>query len=87
MGAKSSGLHPDLRESSRAVHDGWNDIVLGGVRQQGGMASFADALSIEDSNAIHAYVITRALHEPGLVERSLRWLGQYACIPAEWMAD
>jgi len=62
IGAKSSGLHPDLRFSKRAAHDGWNDIVVGGTRQDGGMASFGDQLTRADSDAIHAYVISRALH-------------------------
>ena len=66
MGAASSGLYPDLRQSSRAVHDTWNDIVLGGTRVAGGMTSFADVLSPEESRAIQAYVIQRALAEPGL---------------------
>jgi PQQ-dependent dehydrogenase (methanol/ethanol family) len=87
VGAASSGLHPDLRFSKRSVFDAWNDIVLGGTRQNGGMASFADQLSVTDSGAIRAYVISRALHEPGTLERLARWVGRYACVPASWMAN
>jgi quinohemoprotein ethanol dehydrogenase len=87
MGAESSGLHPDLRHSTRSVHEEWNSIVRGGTRQGEGMASFADHLSASDARAIHAYVIQRALREPGLSERALRWLGGYVCMPATWLAD
>ncbi len=87
MAATSSGLHPDLRYAAREVHDGWNDIVLGGKRASRGMASFADLLSEEDSAAIHAYVISRALHEPGLLERLLRFAGEHICLPVRWLVD
>jgi len=85
-GAESSGLRPDLRFSKREVHDSWSDIVLGGTKQGGGMASFADQLTRADSDAIHAYVISRAHHRPSALERLARWVGGYACIPADWMA-
>jgi quinohemoprotein ethanol dehydrogenase len=52
----------DLRQMTREAHADWNDIVLKGARTQKGMASFANLLSEADSNAIHAYVISRA-HE------------------------
>ncbi len=87
MGVRSSGLHPDLRFAARPVHDDWNNIVLGGVRMSGGMPSFADRLNAEDTEAIHTYVISRALHEPDLFERLASWLGSHACVPASWMAD
>jgi len=87
MGVASSGLYPDLRYSTRAVHEQWQEIVLGGTRQSVGMASFADRIGPEESRDIQAYVIARARHEPGLVERVLDWAGQYVCIPAIWMAD
>lgn len=87
MGARGSGLHPDLRRASRPVHEQWNDIVLGGSRKSRGMPGFADKLGPEDAQAIRAYVIERALHEPGPLERALRFAGEYVCIPALWMAD
>jgi quinohemoprotein ethanol dehydrogenase len=87
FGTKGSGLYPDLRFSSADVHERWQDIVLGGVRGAQGMASFADILSVEDANAIHAYVVERALHEPGVLERLAGWLSRHACIPASWTTD
>jgi hypothetical protein len=69
------------------VHESWNDIVLGGTRQAGGMASFADQLSMAESDAIHAYVIERAHAADGFVEGLLRWVGQYACVPVAWVVD
>lgn len=56
----SGGSIPDLRYLSPDTHQVFNDIVLGGTRISAGMASFADVLSVEDAEAIHAYVIQRA---------------------------
>ncbi len=87
MGAHSSGLYPDLRFASREVHASWNDIVLGGLRAGGGMASFADVLDAEGAVAIHAYVSARARHEPTALERSAAWAAERACVPASWITD
>jgi quinohemoprotein ethanol dehydrogenase len=88
IGTKSGGLLPDLRFSSRETHAGWNDVVLGGVRAGAGMASFADVLTPDDAAAIQAYVIARAHHEPGWLERAAAWLvEQGACVPAAWAVD
>lgn len=87
MGAKASGLYPDLRLATREVHDQWTSIVLGGIRQAKGMASFADALSLADAEAVHAYVIQRALAEPTLAERLVGWASEHACVPASWLTD
>jgi PQQ-dependent dehydrogenase (methanol/ethanol family) len=85
--AESSGLLPDLRHASPEVHAQWLEIVLGGTLAARGMASFADVLRTDDAEAIHAYVISRALHTPGTLERIARWAGERACIPASWVAD
>jgi len=61
-GVLAVGGVKDLRQMTPEAHSQWNDIVLKGVRTQKGMASFASLLSEADSNAIHAYVISRA-HE------------------------
>ena len=58
--AVSGGVIPDLRYTSRATHELWNEIVLGGLLKSGGMASYASILSEEDAGAIQAYVIKRA---------------------------
>ena len=87
VGAKSSGLYPDLRHATRAIHETWNDVVLGGTRQDGGMPSFADRLTPDDSQAIRAYVIERAHHEPGWLESAARFVGRYACVPVSWVVD
>ncbi len=84
---ESSGLVPDLRHSSREVHERWLPIVLGGEYAERGMAGFADVLGPGDAEAIHAYVISRALHDPTLVERVARFVGERACVPASWLAD
>ncbi|MDJ0928541.1 MAG: PQQ-dependent dehydrogenase, methanol/ethanol family [Gammaproteobacteria bacterium] len=59
-GAVSGGVNPDLRYSTKAVHERWDAIVLDGERHALGMAAYRDAISAEDSRAIHAYVVSRA---------------------------
>jgi len=55
----------DLRQMNAEAHANFNDIVLKGTLVQKGMASFADLLSVEDAEAIHAYVIARANEDWG----------------------
>jgi quinohemoprotein ethanol dehydrogenase len=87
MGTKSGGVLPDLRFSSRETHARWNDIVLGGIRQGRGMASFADVIGPEGAEAIQAYVIAQAYREPTRLESAARWLyEQGVCLPARWVA-
>ncbi len=87
MAATSGGLLPDLRHSTRAVHGAWSDIVLGGLYESRGMASFADLITAEEARTIHAYVIERARYEPSLLERAVGWAAERICIPASWIAD
>jgi quinohemoprotein ethanol dehydrogenase len=88
MGTKSGGLLPDLRFSTRDTHAHWNDIVLGGIRADRGMASFADVLAPADAAAVQAYVIAQAHHEPTWLERAADWLvAQGACVPAALAVD
>ncbi len=84
---RSTGIIPDLKRSTPGVHDSWNEIVLGGILSGGGMASFADVLDARDAADIHAYVISRALHEPTLMEELALWVSRYACLPVEWVTD
>lgn len=56
----SGGMIPDLRFMSADVHRQFNDIVLGGSRARQGMASFADSLNQEQTDAIYAYIVTEA---------------------------
>jgi len=59
-GQNAVGGTKDLRHMTPDTHKEFNDIVLGGKRVQKGMASFADILSKEDADAIHAFVTARA---------------------------
>ena len=59
-GNAARGGVKDLRHMSPDTHAAFADIVLGGTRAQNGMASFADRLSPEESEAIHHYLIARA---------------------------
>ena len=49
--------YPDLTRLQRGVHDRFLDIVLRGALRSNGMDGFADVLSQEDAEAIHAYLI------------------------------
>jgi quinohemoprotein ethanol dehydrogenase len=87
MGLQASGVYPDLRTASAETHEQWDAIVRGGIRTHKGMPSFADAVSLEDAKAIQAYVLDRAWHEPGLLEKALGLFVDNACIPVSWMTD
>ena len=50
----------DLRYLTAQTHAEWNAIVLGGSRKVKGMVAFGEVLSVQDSDAIHAYVIDLA---------------------------
>jgi quinohemoprotein ethanol dehydrogenase len=56
----------DLRQMTSETHAQFNDIVLKGTRLQKGMASFANLLSREDTEAVHAYLIARANEDWGI---------------------
>ncbi|MEO6186761.1 MAG: cytochrome c, partial [Steroidobacteraceae bacterium] len=55
----------DLRQMARETHAQFNDIVLKGLRVQKGMASFASVLSVDEVEAVHAYLIARANEDWG----------------------
>ncbi len=59
-GAVSGGSTPDLRHMSKATHAEFDAVVLGGARAERGMVSFADVVTREDADAVHAYLIKRA---------------------------
>ncbi len=57
--ARFGGSVPDLRYANMETHDSWHGIVVGGARQVNGMPRFE--LSLEESEAIRKYVLSRAL--------------------------
>jgi quinohemoprotein ethanol dehydrogenase len=63
----SGGMIPDLRFMSASTHEQFEAIVLGGARADRGMASFADTVSVDDVEAIHAYVIAESAKAQGRV--------------------
>jgi quinohemoprotein ethanol dehydrogenase len=87
MGLHASGLFPDLRTATPETHAQWDSIVRGGIRSDRGMPSFADSVSAEDAKAVQAYVLDRAWHEPGLMEKLLGFAVERACVPVSWMTD
>ncbi len=56
----STGVYPDLRLMAEATHQSFQQIVIDGVRAKLGMASFADALTADEAELIHAYIVNRA---------------------------
>jgi quinohemoprotein ethanol dehydrogenase len=60
-GTLARAVFPDLRRSPMlASQAAFDAVVLGGVLQANGMASFAHALQPEDTRALRAYVISQA---------------------------
>lgn len=57
---RTGGLTPDLRYSTSAVHDIWQDIVRGGALEARGMVSFARFVDESDAEAIRQYVLMEA---------------------------
>ena len=60
--ARSSSVMPDLRHMTEGSWSGFNEIVQGGLLVSGGMASFADVLTPEETQQIKAYLVAR-VHE------------------------
>lgn len=56
----SGGMVPDLRYADAQAHEEWNAIVLGGSRSGAGMPGFGSRIGVAESEAIQAYVISRA---------------------------
>ena len=66
------GVFPDLRRMSPGIHDSFVAIVREGLLARNGMAGFADTLSVDDVEAIRAFVVDWA-------QRSRR--GDYDSVP------
>jgi quinohemoprotein ethanol dehydrogenase len=60
VGAVSGSSIPDLRYASAETHHQFQDIVLGGVLEYGGMPSFKDALKPDQVRSIQAFVLSQA---------------------------
>ena len=58
--AAAGPLNPNLRYMTLQAHAEWQAIVIGGSRRHLGMPAFNDTMSVEESEAIHAYVIEQA---------------------------
>jgi quinohemoprotein ethanol dehydrogenase len=55
-----AGPMPDLRYASKAVHEQFEAIVLGGTRASLGMPSFKKILTADQVRSIEAYILSRA---------------------------
>jgi quinohemoprotein ethanol dehydrogenase len=63
MGLVSMDSVPDLRYIPEAFHKSFKDIVLGGALKDRGMVSFAQVISNEQADALHAYILDEANKE------------------------
>jgi quinohemoprotein ethanol dehydrogenase len=63
LGGVSGGSTPDLRHMSLETRERFVGIVLGGLKEPGGMPTFVHRLSIEEVNAINDYLVKRAHDE------------------------
>jgi quinohemoprotein ethanol dehydrogenase len=61
--AVSGGSTPDLRHMSLTTREQFLGIVVGGLREANGMPRFHGLLTIDDANAINAYLVKRAHDE------------------------
>jgi quinohemoprotein ethanol dehydrogenase len=59
-GENARGGLKDLRFMSSETRAQFRDIVIGGALKDKGMVGFADILTNEDADAVHAYLIARA---------------------------
>jgi alcohol dehydrogenase (cytochrome c)/quinohemoprotein ethanol dehydrogenase len=60
-GSMRGANFPDLTRSGLLyTQEGFDQVVLQGVREEKGMASFAKALTPEDSKAVREFIIARA---------------------------
>jgi quinohemoprotein ethanol dehydrogenase len=55
-----AGALPDLRYASKAVHEQFESIVVGGARASQGMPSFEKIFRPEQVRAIQAYILSRS---------------------------
>ena len=69
-GQLARGGVKDLRYMDSQTHASFNDIVLKGLREKKGMANFSNLLTLDDAEAVHAYVIARAQEVWGRPEGS-----------------
>ena len=58
--ASGSGGVPDLSYMSRQTHDEFMAIVRGGLRLHKGMPEFNEQLTVEEAEAVHAFLIAQA---------------------------
>ena len=59
-GLNTGGITPDLRRSSAATHEIWQQIVIDGVLASAGMVSFRDFVTSKDAEDIRQYVLAEA---------------------------
>ena len=61
-GGTSRGMFPDLRRSPLLMsQEAFDQVVLGGIRKERGMASFEGKLTPVDTALIRAYMVDRAI--------------------------
>lgn len=74
-GMVGGGAISDLRRLPQGFHESFDQIVLEGRFESLGMPGFGDVLDPADANAIHAFVIEKAIADRALHEQSRWWRG------------
>ncbi len=59
-GGGSEGAMPNLQRATDIVHRNFQDIVLGGSREEEGMPSYEGLLTSDQVRSIQAYIVSRA---------------------------
>ncbi|MDG1818480.1 MAG: PQQ-dependent dehydrogenase, methanol/ethanol family [Porticoccaceae bacterium] len=70
ISAKSNHIIPDLRYMSEQTHSDFSGIVLGGAYAHKGMIGYFETLSLDDSEAIHAFLDHKQQRLPEMLEMS-----------------
>ena len=68
ISVKSNYIVPDLRYMSEQTHRDFSGIVLGGTYAHKGMIGFFETLSLDDSEAIHAFLDDKQQRLPEMIE-------------------
>jgi len=70
ISAKGNGVNPDLRYMSEQTHADFVAIAFGGALAHKGMVGFYKSLSLEEIQAVHAYLDQQQQRLPGTITMS-----------------
>jgi mono/diheme cytochrome c family protein len=74
LGGSSNGRVPDLRRLPRAFYENFNSVVVDGAMAPKGMPSFKHVLTVQDADALKAYLLIEAEKDKALREQPVWWV-------------